>query len=166
MYADLRKESEYSNGIPIAVRHIESILRMTEASARIRLSPTVSEDDLNLAIRVMLESFISAQKHSATRALRRQFRKYLDMTADYHAVLLSKLRELVKEKQALAYVRAGRAEFLGMDAVDISFQELVDRGVRSGVPRELALAFVNGTEFEADGFRYDGVTGTIHRENV
>lgn len=34
LYADLRRASERSGGVPIAVRHIESILRMSEAHAR------------------------------------------------------------------------------------------------------------------------------------
>lgn len=34
LYKELRRESEASNGIPIAVRHIESIMRMSEAHAR------------------------------------------------------------------------------------------------------------------------------------
>ncbi len=62
LYADLRKESEVSNGVPIAVRHIESIMRISEACARMRLAPMVSDTDLNLAIRTIMESFISAQK--------------------------------------------------------------------------------------------------------
>jgi DNA replication licensing factor MCM2 len=37
-YKELRKEAEYATGVPIAVRHIESIMRMAEAAARMRLS--------------------------------------------------------------------------------------------------------------------------------
>ena len=62
LYQQLRRESEVSNGVPIAVRHIESIMRISEAAARMRHSHTVSDSDLNLAIRTILESFITAQK--------------------------------------------------------------------------------------------------------
>ena len=62
LYMSLRKESEVSNGVPVAVRHIESIMRISEAAARMRLSSMVSDSDLNLAIRTTMESFIAAQK--------------------------------------------------------------------------------------------------------
>lgn len=34
-YADIRRESNIAGGIPIAVRHIESVIRMSEAYAKI-----------------------------------------------------------------------------------------------------------------------------------
>ena len=36
-YAELRRASIHAGGIPIAIRHIESIIRMTEAHARMHL---------------------------------------------------------------------------------------------------------------------------------
>jgi DNA replication licensing factor MCM2 len=42
LYAELRREAEVSSGVPIAVRHIESMLRMAEAVARMRLADYVS----------------------------------------------------------------------------------------------------------------------------
>lgn len=71
LYADLRKESLSSGSIPITVRHIESIVRMAEASAKMHLREFVRSDDIDLAIRVCLESFISAQKYSITKHLRK-----------------------------------------------------------------------------------------------
>ncbi len=62
LYTALRRESEVSNGVPIAVRHIESIMRISEAAARMRHSNVVSDKDLDLAIRTTMESFIAAQK--------------------------------------------------------------------------------------------------------
>ena len=75
LYAELRRESEVSDGIPIAVRHIESIIRMSESHARMHFRPAVTDADVNMAIRTMLESFIQAQKFSVMRQLRRQFSK-------------------------------------------------------------------------------------------
>ena len=40
VYAELRRESA-AGGVPIAVRHIESIIRMAEASARMHLRNSV-----------------------------------------------------------------------------------------------------------------------------
>lgn len=51
MYAELRKESAISHGMPIGVRHLESIIRMAEASARMHLRGHVNDEDVNTAIR-------------------------------------------------------------------------------------------------------------------
>ena len=47
-------------GIPIAVRHIESVLRMSEAYAKIHLRDYVRSEDIDFAINMMLESFLSS----------------------------------------------------------------------------------------------------------
>lgn len=51
MYATLRKEAAVSHGMPVAVRHLESMLRMSEASAMMHLREYVNEHDVNSAIR-------------------------------------------------------------------------------------------------------------------
>lgn len=59
-YADIRKESLAVGGIPIAVRHIESVLRMAEAHAKMHLRDYVRSDDIDLAISMLLESFLQS----------------------------------------------------------------------------------------------------------
>lgn len=51
MYAELRRESGVSQGMPIAVRHLESIIRMSEAHAAMHLREYVQEQDIDTAIR-------------------------------------------------------------------------------------------------------------------
>jgi DNA replication licensing factor MCM2 len=51
LYADLRAQSTISGGVPIAVRHIESIMRMAEATARMSLRDYVRDDDVDFAIK-------------------------------------------------------------------------------------------------------------------
>lgn len=108
LYWELRKESEISNGIPIAVRHIESIVRMAEANARMHLRSLVTEEDVNIALRVMLESFIQAQKYAVMRNLRSRFSSYLEYKKDQNQLLLFKLREITREAQAAASVALSR----------------------------------------------------------
>lgn len=43
---------------------------MSEAHARMHLRGQVNEEDVNLAIRSMLESFVETQKYSVMRAMR------------------------------------------------------------------------------------------------
>ena len=66
-YADVRKESNVVGGIPIAVRHIESVLRMSESHAKMHLRDYVRTDDINEAINMLLESFLQSQKQSVAR---------------------------------------------------------------------------------------------------
>lgn len=63
-------------GIPIAVRHIESIIRMSEARAKISLRDHVRTDDIDFAIEMMLTSFLQSQKMSVSRQLSKKFDKY------------------------------------------------------------------------------------------
>lgn len=44
---------------------------MAEAHARMHLREYVHEDDVNMAIRVMLESFIDTQKFSVMRTMKK-----------------------------------------------------------------------------------------------
>lgn len=60
-----------TGSIPITVRHIESMIRLAEAHARVHLRDYVVDDDVNMAIRVMLESFIDTQKYSVMRTMRK-----------------------------------------------------------------------------------------------
>lgn len=62
--------SKATGSLPITVRHIESVIRMAEANAKMHLRDYVQEDDVNMAIRVMLESFIDTQKYSIMKSMR------------------------------------------------------------------------------------------------
>lgn len=43
---------------------------MAEANAKMHLRDYVNEDDVNMAIRIMLESFIDTQKYSVMKSMR------------------------------------------------------------------------------------------------
>ena len=51
VYTKLRKESAISAGMPIAVRHLESMIRMSEAHAKMHLRKQVSDADIDTAVR-------------------------------------------------------------------------------------------------------------------
>ena len=71
LFADLRRESIATGSFPITVRHLESMIRMAEASARMSLREYVRADDVDLAISVAIESFVNAQKMSIKKTLQR-----------------------------------------------------------------------------------------------
>ena len=56
--AELRRESSVTHGMPIAVRHLESMIRMSEARAAMHLREYVNDDDIDCAIRISHRSGI------------------------------------------------------------------------------------------------------------
>ncbi|KAH0344234.1 MCM-domain-containing protein, partial [Aureobasidium melanogenum] len=76
LFADMRKESLATGAYPITVRHLESILRIAEAFAKMRLSEFCSSTDIDRAIAVAVDSFVGSQKVSCKKALARAFAKY------------------------------------------------------------------------------------------
>ena len=71
LFADLRRESMATGSYPITVRHLESMIRMAEASAKMSLREYVRADDIDLAIEVAVGSFVNAQKMSIKKTLQR-----------------------------------------------------------------------------------------------
>merc|ERR1712223_2150358 len=94
MYSDLRRESMATGSVPITVRHIESMIRMAEAHAKMHLREFVRDDDVHMAIRVMLESFIDTQKYSVMKNMKRNFNRSLAYKRDNNELLLFILRGL------------------------------------------------------------------------
>jgi DNA replication licensing factor MCM2 len=73
----LSEESTRSGGIIIAVRHIESVVRLSEAHAKLYLRNEVTKEDIDVGIKTMLESFIETQKNSVAKEMRKTFKRYL-----------------------------------------------------------------------------------------
>ena len=100
-YADVRRESNIVGGIPIAVRHIESVLRMSESHAKMHLRDYVRSDDIDEAINMMLESFLQSQKQSVARQLSKKFEHYKVKKEGPHQLLLHTLHNLTKERVSI-----------------------------------------------------------------
>ena len=73
------------------------MIRIAESHAKMHLREFVSEDDVNMAMRVMLESFIDTQKFSVMKAMKRNFARYLSYKRDNNELLLFILRGLANE---------------------------------------------------------------------
>jgi hypothetical protein len=71
LFSDLRRESLATGSYPITVRHLESMIRMAEASAKMSLREYVRPDDIDMAISVAVGSFVSTQKMSIKKTLER-----------------------------------------------------------------------------------------------
>jgi len=75
-YSTLRSVSQNGGGMPMTVRHLESVLRIAEANARMHLRSHVREDDVNMAVKVLSNSFINAQKVSVAKQFKKVRPKY------------------------------------------------------------------------------------------
>ncbi|KAL9018361.1 MAG: hypothetical protein Q9185_004330 [Variospora sp. 1 TL-2023] len=76
LFADMRRESLATGAFPITIRHLEAIMRISEAFCKMRLSDYCTSQDVDRAIAVTVESFVGAQKVSCKKALARAFAKY------------------------------------------------------------------------------------------
>ncbi|XP_071485940.1 DNA replication licensing factor mcm2-like [Diadema antillarum] len=149
MYSDLRRESMATGSIPITVRHIESVIRMAEANARMHLREYVNEDDVNMAIRVMLESFIDTQKYSIMRSMRKNFSRYLTFRRDNNELLLFVLKQLVQEQMSFHRTRYGTDQ----DIVEISEKDLADKARQIHIHN--LSAFFESEIFKVHKFTHD-----------
>merc|ERR1719322_2078688 len=149
LYASLRKESELTGSIPITPRHIESIVRLSEANARMHLRSYVNNDDVNTAIRIVLESFVETQKFSVMKSIRRLFSKYLNYKKDNDELLLYILRQLVTEQS-----RYNRTKF-GETAEEVTIQEkeFIEKARRVDI--HSLSSFYSSQLFKENKFVYD-----------
>ncbi|KAI4118137.1 MAG: hypothetical protein LQ338_007457 [Usnochroma carphineum] len=76
LFADMRRESLATGAFPITIRHLEAIMRISEAFCKMRLSDYCTAQDVDRAIAVTVDSFVGAQKVSCKKALARAFAKY------------------------------------------------------------------------------------------
>ena len=109
-YAKIRKESSAVGGIPIAVRHIESVLRMSEAHAKMHLRDYVRTDDIDFAINMLLDSFLQSQKASVGRALSKKFEQFKTKQQDVNSLLLHILNKIAKERAVYKKYQQGIEE--------------------------------------------------------
>merc|ERR1719502_1060013 len=113
-YKDIRQEAFRNGGAPMTARHIESIVRMSEASARMELRQHVNSKDLDFAISIMLESFIQSQKHQVAEELRKKFRRYIAQATPLSDQFMRLLEKLFRDK----------AEDLRLQGVDVDAADI------------------------------------------
>ena len=96
-YTELRQESQKTGGISITVRHIESLIRIAEAHARMHLRDHVRSEDVDTAINMLLESFLQSQKYAVARQLGKKFSKYLRKLNEESELLFHLLNKLFRD---------------------------------------------------------------------
>lgn len=64
------------------------MIRMSEAHARMHLRQHVTQEDVDMAIRVLLESFISTQKFGVQKALQKVYKDNSESASELCKVLI------------------------------------------------------------------------------
>lgn len=153
LYADLRRESLSTGSYPITVRHLESMIRMAEASAKMHLREFVRTDDIDTAIRATIESFVSAQKMSVKKTLERGFRRYLNSTRDSDELLSFLLGGIIKDRMRFAQFGGGNASAATDRLISVPVAELEKRA--KDVDVYDVRPFLNSRLFAANGYTWD-----------
>lgn len=163
LYVALRRESANSGGVPIAVRHVESIMRMSEAHAKMHLRDHVRDDDIDVAIKMMLESFIVAQKFSVRRSLRRSFAKFITSGEDRAHLLLHILQDMMRKEQMYQVIRLRQKNLSEdlLETLEVPLEELESRSRERRIYD--ILDFCRGETFKEAGYLLDEERGVILR---
>ncbi|XP_010522980.1 PREDICTED: DNA replication licensing factor MCM2 [Tarenaya hassleriana] len=157
VYADLRRDSMNGQGVSIATRHLESMIRMAEAHARMHLRQHVKEEDVNMAIQVLLGSFISTQKFGVQKALRESFKKYISYKKDYNALLFVLLKELVKNALKFEEIISGPGS--GAAYIEVKVEDLHTKAREYDITD--LTAFFSSNDFARANFELDNNTKKI-----
>jgi len=168
MYAQLRRESMATGSVPITVRHVESVIRLSEAHAKMHLRNHVTDEDVSMAIRVTLESFIQTQKFSVTRQMRRNFNRYLSYKKNNDQLLLYLLKQCISEQLHMMQHRRHRMRIDDEDD-EVQFRRNTDVTIHEKDLLEKARhlhidnlqTFLKSDVFKSNRFTYDQQTKTI-----
>ena len=159
-YAEIRNQSSVVGGIPIAVRHIESVLRMSEAYAKMHLRDYVRSDDIDFAIDMMLESFLQSQKLTVSRVLSKKLDKYKQKATDVNSLLYHILKKLADEQAMLTKYQKG-IEVTEKISVDIGLNRF--KGEARDFNAQNIDHFITSSYFTKE-FKLDGQTIKSVRE--
>jgi DNA replication licensing factor MCM2 len=124
VYSSLRKESLNYGSIPLTVRHVESMIRMAEAHARMHLRDYVIQDDLDVSIQTMLNSFLQANKSSVGKLLKKKFSKFLTLKGEYNELLHHLLHQLANAHYRLILLEINSVRRGNDDDVDLLVEKV------------------------------------------
>lgn len=152
-YRDVRAEAYRSGGAPMTVRHVDAMVRLAEANAKLELRNHVTQADVDNAIGLMLESFIQSQKHQVAEELRVKFRKYIKKAtseADLAHSMIHRLFHDREQQERLRHVEVPEGMDIGIDMADV--QKEIER---LGLGAEEVQDYMRSRRFAGD-FRQQG----------
>lgn len=155
VYAELRRTSTTAQGMPIAVRHLESMIRIAEATALAHLRDAVEPSDVDAAIRVMLGSFLGTQKFSVQQQHRRSFARYLRGPVEFRDLLMHLLEALFRDAQRHHDLCGPRADQREGELLVVPRAELEERARQHHLGAGTVDEFCASTAFTGRGFEVD-----------
>ncbi len=113
-YVNLRKMGKKQNTVPTTARQLEALIRLAEASARVRLSPEATEEDAERAIRLAKASMEEVLKDPETGVI------------DFDVLTTGETKS--KREKAKIILNIIRAKCIDVDAV--SEDEVIEEAVK------------------------------------
>ncbi|CAD6194709.1 unnamed protein product [Caenorhabditis auriculariae] len=159
IFAQMRRESMATGSVAITVRHVESMIRLSEAHAKLHLRPYVGDEDVNAAIRIMLDSFINTQKASVTRQMRKHFARHLSSNQTANELLLFVLKQLFREQLHYKSRNQNSGEIASISISEADFNEKAHQ-----LRIENVKPFYNSELFKSHHFKYDPAQKQIVQE--
>jgi len=150
MYAVLRKESQITNSIPITVRHVESVIRLAEAYAKMHLRDYVNDDDINRAMKTTVLSFIQSQKYSVMKSMKNMLKNYLNYGTDDMQLMIHTLKRMIREK--IDYEENINNE-KNVEKISITSAELKE--VLKSTSSSKVTGFLQSDLLRMNGFKFD-----------
>lgn len=156
-YADVRQEAFRSGGAPMTVRHIDGMIRLAEANAKMELRNHVVSKDVDHAIALVLESFIQSQKHSVAEELRKKFARFIKSPSTETDIAHGALHRMFHEKEQAERLRkpTTEADDEGEQDVFLDMSEASKEFERLGINNEDSQDYLRSKRFKVD-FRIDG----------
>lgn len=137
-------------------------MRMSEAHAKMHLRDYVRDDDMDASVKMMLESFITAQKFSVRRSLRRSFAKFISSGEDRVHLLLHILQDMMRNEAMYQTIR--QQQLKEKDVPEILEVSVGEFETRARDRRIYDVAeFCKGREFEEAGYSLDARRNMIIR---
>jgi len=156
-YADVRQEAFRSGGAPMTVRHIDGMVRLAEANAKMELRNHVISKDVDHAIALMLESFVQSQKHSVAEELRVKFARYIKTPNTEADICHVALHRIFHEKEQAERLRKPISEVEDEVEQDVflDLKEASKELERLGIGNEDSQDYLRSKRFKID-FRIEG----------
>lgn len=141
LYTELRQESKHG-GIAITVRHMESVIRLSEAHARLHLRDFVRDDDVLAAIALFLRCYMQAQKYSMRKAMEKRFRRYLEAEKEMLPLIQHHLHVAVQAARQFERHMSG-----GVEPTRVRVEVSEIERYTASIPSEILNAYFESEEF-------------------